>query len=134
MQSFIAKKSSLTLACLFASFCATNASADIYFSEYVEGSSNNKALEIYNSSETPVNLSGYKVEYYFNGNTAAGLTINLSGTVPAKGVFVLAHGSASSTILATATQTNSSGWFNGDDAIALKNGTTILDAIGHFAP
>lgn len=132
MQSFIAKKSSLTLACLFASFCATNASADIYFSEYVEGSSNNKALEIYNSSETPVNLSGYKVEYYFNGNTAAGLTINLSGTVPAKGGFVLAHGSASSTILATATQTNSSGWFNGDDAIVLKNGTTILDAIGQI--
>ena len=89
MQSFIAKKSSLTLACLFACFCATNASADIYFSEYVEGSSNNKALEIYNSSETPVNLSGYKVEYYFNGNSTAGLTINLTGTVPAKGVFVI---------------------------------------------
>jgi len=132
MQSFIAKKSSLTLACLFASLCATNASADIYFSEYVEGSSNNKALEIYNSSETAVNLSGYKVEYYFNGNAAAGLTINLSGTVPAKGLFVLAHGSANSTILAAANQTSSASWFNGDDAIVLKNGATILDAIGQI--
>ena len=132
MQFFIAKKSSLTLACLFASLCATNANADIYFSEYVEGSSNNKALEIYNSSETPVNLSGYKVEYYFNGNASVGLTINLTGTVPAKGVFVLAHGSANSTILAAANQTSSASWFNGDDAIVLKNGTTILDAIGQI--
>ncbi len=132
MQSFIAKKSSLTLACLFASLCATNANADIYFSEYVEGSSNNKALEIYNSSETPVNLSGYKVEYYFNGNASVGLTINLTGTVPAKGAFVVAHGSANSTILAIANQTSSASWFNGDDAIVLKNGSTILDAIGQI--
>ncbi|HOY22301.1 MAG TPA: ExeM/NucH family extracellular endonuclease, partial [Cellvibrio sp.] len=67
-----------------------------------------------------------------NGNAAAGLTINLSGTVPAKGLFVLAHGSANSTILAAANQTSSASWFNGDDAIVLKNGATILDAIGQI--
>lgn len=132
MRSLRYKKSPLTLACLLASFTCVPVFADLYFSEYVEGSSNNKALEIYNSSETPINLSGYKVEYYFNGNAAVGLTINLSGTVPAKGVFVLAHGSANSTILTAANQTNSASWFNGDDAIVLKNGTTILDAIGQI--
>lgn len=116
----------LTLSCL----CALPASAELYFSEYIEGSSNNKALEIYNSSANNINLSGYKVEVYFNGNTTSTLSINLTGNIPAQGVFVLAHGSANATIQAVANQTNSSGWFNGDDAIVLKNGNTVLDSIG----
>lgn len=124
------KKSSLALACFLSSLGATTAMADLYFSEYVEGSSNNKALEIYNNSTSEVNLTGYKVEMYFNGSTSAGLTINLTGAVPAQGVFVLAHSSANSTILASANQTNGAGWYNGDDAILLKNGSTIIDAIG----
>lgn len=118
------------LALAIASLCALPASADLYFSEYVEGSSNNKALEIYNSSNTAINLSNYKVEMYFNGSNSAGLTINLTGNIPAQGVFVLAHGSANATILAVANQTNSAGWYNGDDAVVLKNGNTIIDSIG----
>ncbi len=132
MHSRIYKKSTLAIACLFASLQLPSSFADVYFSEYVEGSSNNKALEIYNSGDSDLNLNGYKVEYYFNGNASAGLTINLTGTIPAKGVFVLAHGSANTTILAAANQTNSSGWFNGDDAIVLKNGNNILDSIGQI--
>src|SRR5688572_13864066 len=120
----------LLLAAAIASLSSLSAAADLYFSEYIEGSSNNKALEIYNSSANSVDLSGHKVEMYFNGNTAASLTIDLTGSIPANGVFVLAHGSANATILAKANQTNSSGWFNGDDAIVLKNGSTILDIIG----
>jgi predicted extracellular nuclease len=120
----------LLLAVAIASLSALPAAADLYFSEYIEGSSNNKALEIYNSSASAINLSGYKVEMYFNGSNSAGLTVNLTGSIPANGVFVLAHGSANATILATANQTNSSGWFNGDDAIVLKNGNTVLDSIG----
>ncbi len=121
------KKLTLAFACVIAS---VGASADLYFSEYVEGSSNNKALEIYNNSNSAVNLSGYKVEMYFNGSTSVGLTINLTGSVPAQGTFVLAHASANSTILASANQTNSASWYNGDDAILLKNGSTIIDSIG----
>ncbi len=120
-----------SLACLIAA-ASLPASATLYFSEYIEGSSNNKALEIYNSSANSVALAGHKVEIYFNGSNSAGLTINLTGTIPAQGVFVLAHGSANATILANANQTNSSGWYNGDDAIVLKNGNTILDSIGQI--
>ena len=104
---------SLMLAAVIASLSALPAAADLYFSEYIEGSSNNKALEIYNSSASSVDLTGHKVEMYFNGNTAASLAINLTGNIPANGVFVLAHGNANTTILAKANQTSSSGWFNG---------------------
>lgn len=114
------------------------APTDLFFSEYIEGSSNNKALEIYNGTGAPVDVvaGGYSIQMYFNGSTSAGLTINLDGTssdVVANGdVFVLAHSSANATILAQADQTNGSGWFNGDDAVVLRKGTTVIDSIGQI--
>jgi len=111
---------------------ASAASSDLFFSEYVEGSSNNKALEIYNGTGAPVNLGtdGYSVQMFFNGSATAGLTINLTGTVANGDVFVLANAAASAPILAVADQTNGAGWFNGDDAVVLRKGTTVLDVIG----
>ncbi len=114
---------------------ATQAAAgDLFFSEYIEGSSNNKALEIYNGTGAPVDLAagGYTVKMYFNGSASAGLTINLTGTVADGDVFVVAQSLADPAILAQADQTNGSGWFNGDDAIALVKGTTVLDVIGQI--
>ncbi len=111
---------------------AAAASPDLFFTEYIEGTSNNKALEIYNGTGLPVNLGteGYNVQMYFNGSATAGLTINLTGTVANGDVFVLANSSANAAILAQADQTNGSGWFNGDDAVVLRKGTTVLDVIG----
>lgn len=108
------------------------ASNDLWFSEYVEGSSNNKALEIYNNTGADVDLSTYKVSMFFNGSSSAGLTINLVGTVVNGGVFVLAQNAADPAILAVANQTAGGGWFNGDDAIALIHGTTTIDVIGQI--
>jgi hypothetical protein len=87
---------------------AQAASADLFFSEYIEGSSNNKALEIYNNTGAAINLgsAGYSVQMFFNGSASAGLTINLTGTVADGDVFVLAQSSANAAILAQADQTN----------------------------
>jgi predicted extracellular nuclease len=111
---------------------ASAAPTELFFSEYVEGSSNNKALEVYNGTGAPVDLAaaGYNVQMFFNGNASAGLTVNLTGMVADGDVFVLAQSSASAAILAQADQTNGSGWFNGDDAVVLRKGTTVLDSIG----
>jgi predicted extracellular nuclease len=110
------------------------ATTELFFSEYIEGSSNNKALEIYNGTGAAIDLgaSGYSVQMFFNGNPAAGLTINLVGTVASGDVFVLAQSAASAAILAQADQTNGSGWFNGDDAVVLRKGTTVVDVIGQI--
>ncbi len=75
---------------------------------------------------------GYTVQMYFNGSATAGLTINLTGTVAGGDVYVLAQSSAGAAILAQADQTNGSGWFNGDDAVVLRKGTTVLDVIGQI--
>jgi predicted extracellular nuclease len=111
--------------------------AGLFFSEYIEGSSNNKALEIYNDTGAAIDLAagGYVVQFYFNGSTSAGLTITLTGTVAAGDVFVLAQSSANAAILAEADQTNGAGWFNGDDAIVLRQGGAsgaIVDSIGQI--
>ncbi|MEO5744200.1 MAG: ExeM/NucH family extracellular endonuclease [Terracoccus sp.] len=108
---------------------------ELFFSEYVEGSSNNKALEIYNGTAAPVDLAaaGYAVRLYFNGSTT-GSTIALTGTVASGDVFVLAGSGASQAVLDRATQTTGGGLWNGDDAIALvKNGAAEpLDVIGQI--
>src|SRR5262245_51919886 len=114
---------------------ASAATSDVFFSEYIEGSSNNKALEIFNGTGGPVDLAagGYQVEMYFNGSGTAGLTIPLTGTVTDGDVYVLAQASASATILAQGDQTNGAGWFNGDDAVVLRRGGAggaIVDSIG----
>ena len=110
------------------------AATDLFFSEYIEGSSNNKALEIYNGTGAAVDLSasGYNIQMHFNGNPAAGLTVNLTGTVNSGDVYVLAQSAAVATILVQADQTSGAGWFNGDDAVTLRRGTAVLDVIGQI--
>jgi len=111
---------------------ATATTTDLFISEYIEGSSNNKAIEIYNETGSAIDLAanGYSIQMFFNGATTADLTITLTGTVANGGVFVLAQSGASATILAQADQTNGSGWYNGDDAVVLLKGATIIDSIG----
>ena len=111
---------------------ADAATGELFFSEYIEGSSNNKALEIFNGTGGAVDLAagGYSIQMFFNGSSSAGLTINLTGTVANGDVFVVAQSSANAAILAQADMTNGAGWFNGDDAVVLRKGTAIVDAIG----
>jgi len=105
---------------------------ELFFSEYIEGTSNNKAIEIYNGTGASINLStgSYNIQVFFNGNASAGLTINLTGTVANGDVYVVAQSTANATILTQADQTNAAGWFNGDDAVVLRKGTTVIDVIG----
>lgn len=109
--------------------------AEPFFSEYVEGSSSNKALEIYNPADTPLDLTGYSIKVFSNGAVTAGKTVNLSGQVAAKSVLVLVDTGAEQALKdkqTSATLTLGSGNFNGDDAVALYKGATLLDVIGQI--
>ncbi|MGD9705730.1 MAG: ExeM/NucH family extracellular endonuclease [Acidimicrobiia bacterium] len=113
---------------------AQAATAELFFSEYVEGSSLNKALEIYNGTGVAVDLGagGYSVQMFFNGSTTAGLTLSLTGTIANGDVFVVAQTTADAAILAQADQLTAASWYNGDDAVVLRKGATVLDAIGQI--
>lgn len=107
----------------------------LFISEYVEGSSNNKAIEIFNGYAVPVDLSNYQIRMYFNGSSSAGTTVTLSGIVNSGDVFVLStNNSVDADILAVADQTSGSSFYNGDDAVQLYrvDTATSIDVIGEI--
>lgn len=111
--------------------------SELFFSEYAEGSSNNKYLEIYNGTGVPVDLSNYVIMQNSNGGPWDEYTDVLSGTLANGDVYVIANSSADSLILAEADLTGSGiCFFNGDDARALikviGTDTTVCDYIGEF--
>ena len=113
---------------------AASAQTELFFSEYIEGSSNNKALEIYNGTGAAINLAtgSYDIQMFFNGSATAGLTIALTGTVANGDVYVLAQASSVAAILAQADQTSTASFYNGDDAVVLRKGGVIIDVIGQI--
>ncbi|MBR0568216.1 ExeM/NucH family extracellular endonuclease [Azoarcus sp. L1K30] len=109
-----------------------SAYAELFVSKYIEGSSNNKAIEIFNPDTAPVDLAaaGYAIKFYFNGSASPGRTIILSGLLAPGTTHTLVHGSAMAEMLALANQTDSGSWYNGDDAVVLTKDGAVVDAIG----
>ena len=104
--------------------------SELFFSEYIEGSSNNKALEIYNPSMSTIDLSNYSIKIFANGSASANVTIPLSGMIASYSVFVITHTSATPNLLNNADLTSGSLSFNGDDAVVLVSTTDTVDIIG----
>lgn len=109
---------------------ATNAS-DLIISEYIEGSSINKAIELYNGTGATIDLSEYSLELYANGVTAASAKVNLTGSLENEKTYVVYNSGANADIkskgnLVSNTVIN----FNGDDPLVLKKSGTIIDSIG----
>jgi hypothetical protein len=68
--------------------------SDLFFSEYVEGSGNNKAMEIYNPTDQIINLNQYLVSRYSNGSPIynnGGIT-RLNGFILPHSTFILVNG------------------------------------------
>lgn len=104
---------------------------DLFFSEYVVGSSSNKYLEIYNGTGADVDLSDYEVLNFANGKETASNTEKLTGTLANGATFVIAN--AKATIYTkTPGLTSTVTYFNGNDAVALKKLSTdsYVDIIG----
>ena len=109
--------------------------SDLYISEYIEGSSNNKALEIVNYTGTPVDLSSYTLKKQINGaGSWSGTPLVLSGTLANGDVYVIANASATTPILDETDLTPSSEvvYFNGNDPIGLFKDDILIDIVGVF--
>ncbi|HPX67298.1 MAG TPA: chitobiase/beta-hexosaminidase C-terminal domain-containing protein [Candidatus Syntrophosphaera sp.] len=106
--------------------------ADLFISEYVEGSSNNKAIEIFNGTGAAVDLSNYSMKLASNGSPTWSTTnsVTLSGTLANNDVFVIANAQANPTILGVADMTHTVTYFNGNDCLGLFHGDTLIDIIG----
>jgi len=120
---------------------------DLFISEYIEGSSFNKLIELYNATSSSIDLSGYKLELYSNGSVTVSNSLILSSTnsvdnvstilLPGK-TAVIYHGSIEQKFIDSATANGSIRFisstvinFNGDDAVVLrKTSGEVVDSIG----
>lgn len=105
--------------------------AEPFISEYVEGSSNNKAIELYNPTDTSISLNGYNLLISFNGGSST-RKIDLTGTLAAKSTLVFTDSSSSAALLTKSNGTLGNPTFNGDDAIALYKGSVLIDVFGQI--
>ena len=125
---------------------------DIIISEYIEGSANNKAIEIYNASGAYLDLSPYSIKQAVNGgdwgmyNDIEDIrySLPLSGIMAPGQVMVYANSEASQEIRDIAniwlyyegsvTESTVPGCnvvaFDGDDAIGLFKDNILIDVIG----
>ena len=115
------------LDCETLSFCE-----EIFISEYVEGNSNNKAIELYNPSPVDIDLTGYHMETWNNGASEPTNTQELSGVIEANGVFVLMNALATPELYESGDLVSQITWFNGNDVIALYHDGVLIDQMGEF--
>jgi hypothetical protein len=106
--------------------------SELFFSEYIEGSSNNKAVEIYNPTTTVIDLSNYSVRLYTNGSATVSSSVMLSGNLNPGQTYVIANSQANVAILSKANITSGVMSFTGDDALELYNIADVraVDVIG----
>ena len=110
----------------------TNSSNEIFFSEYVEGSGFNKALEITNNTNNTINLSSYTIKRQSKGIWEDPL--QLIGSIGSNNVYVIINASATIAKLQTekdlTTENTTPMTFNGDDRIGLFKNDVLIDIIG----
>jgi len=115
--------------------CPARCGGDLFLSEYVEGTSWNKAIEIANFTGRDVDLQGYALWKITNGGDwaeGASHAFRLSGILAHGAVLVVCHGTSAPPILAACdiATTVDFAEFNGDDALALARNGAIIDVIG----
>ena len=108
------------------SHTATCSGPELFISEYVHatgalGFSDYRAIEIFNPTNYPVPLAGYKIQMTEDGSSSVTVSIDLdpAGVVPLRGTWVIANRDRSGT---DEDQIDSALDFTGNDAVGLVKG------------
>ncbi len=126
--------------------------SDLFISEYVEGSGNNKAIEIYNPTNSAIDLSTYQLVRYSNGEFEPA-AVGLTGTIESKSTFVVVldkrdpNGTGyeqpidsalmekADIFLCPIYEVNKMMYFNGNDAVTLEKTTgEVVDIFAKIGP
>ncbi len=139
------KKLLLTVAFTMAVVFTYGQCNQLFISEYVEGAGNNKAIEFYNPTANPINLSNYRLVRCSNGNPVGSDSLTLSGTIQPYDVWVIVNGQTISVTGSPACDPNlqlladqldgaypAPTYMNGDDALKLVSISpyAIVDIFG----
>ena len=129
--------------------------SELFISEYVVGSGNNRALELYNPTQNAIDLSTYKVGRFRDGSGTP-MLLDLAGTIPSYSTYVIVvdkrdpsgtgfeepvdaalEAVADTFVNPVYVESNSPFYFNGDDAVPLFNGdasdpSNLKDVVGRI--
>ncbi|NQT77594.1 MAG: lamin tail domain-containing protein [Bacteroidetes bacterium] len=143
----------LIISVFFSTVIFSQECSDLFISEYVEGSGNNKAIELYNPTNNPINLGDYMLVRYSNGGTIP-YSVDLGGMIQPKSTFVVvldkrdpagtgleqpvdsALQLKADIFLCPIYEVNRMMYFNGNDAVSLErisNGE-VVDLFGFVGP
>ncbi|NPA68655.1 MAG: T9SS type A sorting domain-containing protein, partial [Chlorobi bacterium] len=103
-------------------------SLDLIISEYVEGSGNNKFIELYNGTGKDIDLDNYELIQYNSGGSE--YSLSLSGTVSDGNVFVIENENEDLGVSADFSTSDAVMTFNGDDPVALRKNGSDIDIVG----
>ena len=138
----------LSVSLLFAMSVNAQECSELFISEYIEGPGNNNGIEIYNPTNATIDLSTYTINRYGNGATSGPDSWPLSGSIAAGEAIAVGNGQVDSVWVSTywslpvdqafytACGIHGSGlyptpfYFNGDDAMTLEKGGSIIDIFG----
>jgi len=142
----------LLVVAFFATFSFAQECSNLFISEYVEGSGNNKAIEIYNPTPNTIDLSAYQLVRYSNGGFEPN-AVGLTGTIESKSTFVVvldkrdpagtgqevpvdaALQEKADIFLCPVYEINKMMYFNGNDAVTLeKTNGQIIDIFAIIGP
>ena len=142
----------LSMSMLFAMSVNAQDCSELFISEYIEGPAQNNAIEIYNPTNSTIDLSQYTISR-FRETDASGtdpIVFQLSGTIGSGDVVSVGNGQLDSIDLGTYWSVpvdpyfygllddhcngiygdNSTFYFNGNDAMVLEKGNDIVDIFG----
>ena len=145
MKNFLLPIAVIISATLNAQVCS-----DLFISEYVEGPANNNGIEVYNPTNATIDLAGYSINRYSNGNSSGPEVWPLTGSIAAGDVIVVGNGQLDSVDLGTYWsvpvdpdfyavlddhcsgnyEDNNTFYFNGDDAMTLEYQGNTVDIFG----
>ena len=116
-----------------------NRTTDLMFAGYVEGSSYNKALSLYNGTGGPIDLKYYSIRKQSNGSGNMMLNYQLSGILQNNECYVIVNSRADESlkdkadlVVYSSTTGDNVVNFNGNDAVGLYHNGILIDMIGEI--
>jgi hypothetical protein len=108
----------------------------LLISEYIEGSSKNKAVEVLNCGDEALSLEGISLCTVFNGESECGKTLELADAMPQGerlepwSVLTICYSGIEPAFAGLCDHTHALAYFNGDDRLVLQHENDVLDAFG----
>lgn len=110
----------------------TSTVTELFFSEYMEGSSSNKALEIANFTNVTISLDIYTLKLSTNGSGTwtSPIVFPAGAQISSNDVYVITNGSLAVCTSVSDYANNNATAFNGNDVVGLFKNDILIDIIG----